>query len=342
MMKKLIFGLLFLAVGFAACTDDSDELSEVDPIKPLFNLPEGLSSADDRIVQMYEDYNSFFLYNYSDNALGYFTGVPSWIATKKDPNKVGEVLDFLDEAWIKHLNKEFHEKTMPYAIFLAEKYTFDYPYFTNGTWVIVYPEGLEAATKLSHKNRIWSSMLGRYINTLKAMVPSESFTALGGDYSKLATDMDDARKRGYMPRSFSTKTYNSLTAGTTLYDTTYVAKGEVYKAVDTTYKVADTTYTIEYKVTELEDKICIAKTTDWTYEYQAPNEWATSTSYMSAEKGPRNDFYYYIYWMTQNPSTWWVDYLKYPLIKQKYDLIRAYMISTYGFDPQKVGDLTFE
>ena len=46
--------------------------------------------------------------------------------------------------------------------------------------------------------------------------------------------------------------------------------------------------------------------------------------------------------MVGRTSEQWKVELEYPLVKKKYDILRNYLLRTYGFDIQAIGDMIYE
>lgn len=104
-----------------ACSEDN-KIGEIDPLKLDYDLPQGESSADDRILKHYEQYGGYILYKYTEQDLQYDAGIGNnYIFELADPQYVGDMLDMLDDIWFDFYPEELRQKTVPYQIFLAKR-----------------------------------------------------------------------------------------------------------------------------------------------------------------------------------------------------------------------------
>ena len=76
----------------------------------------------------------------------------------------------------------------------------------------------------------------------------------------------------------------------------------------------------------------------------SPSEWYTSGDYFTGngEIDESRDLDSFIMGMILRTSEDWAKDLEWPLVKQKYDILRNWIQETFGFDLQKVGDTTYE
>ena len=131
-MKK-IYWLMFVALGMLACAEDS-KLGEIPSLTQEYTLPQGNSPADDRIVDLHDKYGTFVLYEYIEADLKWLqvdvnNTWGDYEYTQPNPLYAGNVLDLLGECWFRFYPAEFHEKFMPYKIFLTS--TLKYVSFTG-------------------------------------------------------------------------------------------------------------------------------------------------------------------------------------------------------------------
>ena len=100
-IKWILASMLFLS----ACAKDQ-KLAEIEPLTSDYTLPQGKSAADNRIVELYNTYGSYFLYEFSrrdfdwkliNTSLNEY-GDPDFVYryTSADPNYMGDILDFLN------------------------------------------------------------------------------------------------------------------------------------------------------------------------------------------------------------------------------------------------------
>ena len=111
-MKKINLYLITLCLfGGVACTDE-DKVGDVGTLPQDYVLPQGESPADDRIVEYYNSYKSYILYEYTqpDFIYGLSQTNNSYIYEKVDPLCMDVVLDFLEDIWFDLYLTEFHAK----------------------------------------------------------------------------------------------------------------------------------------------------------------------------------------------------------------------------------------
>lgn len=60
-----------------ACSEDK-KIGEVETLTLDYELPQGKSPADDRIVEIYEKYGSYILYEYTDKDFYYDSDINFW------------------------------------------------------------------------------------------------------------------------------------------------------------------------------------------------------------------------------------------------------------------------
>ena len=96
-MKKIkIYIWMLLACVLTACSGN-DDVDYVAPWTEEYELPQGKSDADDRIVDYYNRYGSYILYEYSLIDFRYEVDEYSFYNFKlPDPAYVGNMLDLLD------------------------------------------------------------------------------------------------------------------------------------------------------------------------------------------------------------------------------------------------------
>ena len=291
-MKKIsIYFLSFWTCLLFACSGN-DEVDVIEPWEEMeYELPQGKSDADDRIVEYYEQFGTYILYEYS--YLDFLFECYEKLYELPDPVYVGDMLNFLEEIWFDFYSAEFHKQFMPLKIMLA-KYLGTEDYY-DGSLVldfIVYRRTpaivigycsdtlrkLTPATKLELKNELQVTLWQKWYPNLN--VPEEFYAV--SDYSRVAvtdpSSEDYARNRGFVANHMSS----------------------------------------------------------------TPREWCTSLDYQTGRLRESYDLMYFLIAMVVRTSADWAEDLKWPLVKQKYDILRDWIQETYGFDLQKVGDVTYE
>ena len=291
MKKILIYFGIILSYCLVSCSGN-DDIETIRPWTEEYVLPQGKSDADDRIVDYYEKFGTYILYEYS--YLDFRYEFPSYAETSyecPDPAVVGDAVSLLEDIWFNFYPAEFHKKYMPLKIMLS-KYLDQEDYYGDitshfliiGTACLAVGhctdalKNLDAETKLAYKNELQRRMWQTWVTKIE--FPEEFFTI--SDYTRAAvTDVnsdDYARKRGFVA---------NLTSGT-------------------------------------------------------PSEWSLSMSWTTKRLDDQTDLRSYIIGMALRTSEEWASDLEYPLVKQKYDLLRSWIQETFGFDLQNVGDTTYE
>ena len=292
-MKRIsIYFFSLLACCLLACLGN-DDVDVIEPWEEMeYELPQGKSDADDRIVNYFEKCGSYILYEYPDLDFD-FELSESYLYELPDPIYVGDMLDFLEETWFDFYSVEFHKHFMPLKIMLTKYLAYEDPwteevileyfcYYGSEAIAIGYCsdalQEFSPATKLEFKNELHSQL---WNNWYKELDIPEDFFAIS-DYTRVAvTDVesvDYVRNRGFVAN----------------------------------------------------------------YLNDPPREWATSLSYSTGRLDEKTDLKSYLIGMAVRTSADWAEDLKWPLVKQKYDILRDWIQETYGFDLQKVGDATYD
>ena len=122
MKKRYIIGIFIGSVLFCSCAKDSALGPDVS-LERDYVLPQGKSpQADGRIVDLYEKYGSYFLYDFTllDLNWNQVANSTSYKLALGDPAYAGDMLDLLDEVWLQFYPEEFLKKNLPYRVFMAD------------------------------------------------------------------------------------------------------------------------------------------------------------------------------------------------------------------------------
>ena len=288
-MKKISIYLgIILSYCLISCAGN-DDIETIRPWTEEYVLPQGKSDADDRIVEYYEKFGTYILYDYTYMDFHYETG-GSYEYKLPDPIYVGNMLDLLEEIWFSFYPDDFHKKYMPLKILLADYIRFKEPvsgafqeksFFISSRSCFVFGfcsdvlQEITSTTKLEYKNSIHSSLWGYYLDG-RIEYPEEFFAV--SDYSRGAemdpSSEDYARNRGFV----------------------------AYIGYD----------------------------------------WSLYPDGLTGQLDKKMDVTSFLMNMIVRTSMQWEDDLQWPLVKQKYDILRNFLQDTYGFDVQKVGDATYE
>jgi hypothetical protein len=268
----------------------------------------GASQAvNDRIVKLYEDYGSYFLYDFTqkDFVWTLSTGLSASridTALLGDPAHVGPLLDFLDLIWLRHMPENMKKgEGIPYRVFLADTIRqfrvgyppgMEYAYFTYKISGKSFAfAGVNAAfgqmtaeQKLTLKNELIGVIFNYYTSIGLVATPDAFYTF--SDYGPQPTtpvnaanpaNLEAYRQRGFLPNLYS---------GANVY------------------------------------------------------EWL-SNAYSWTTNGKSNDFNSFRMHLFQRTDEQMAPYLVYPLIKQKFDFLVDFY-NSYGIDARGIANATFE
>ena len=293
-MKKTInfFWILLPALLFVACSSEN-EIGDIEPWTEEYELPQGESDADGRIVEYNERFGTYIVYDYTYLDFYYEFG-SGYSYELADPVYVGDMLNLLEEIWFDFYPDEFHREYMPFKIMLAGNVASvnswgvtSTPQFTiarNSSSIGIgfcsdTLQKLSPATKLEFKNTLQKGLWPNWLSSME--FPDEFFNV--SDYSSAADGYDVSSANYARNRGFVANYYNGF-----------------------------------------------------------PNEWSIMVNYQTDLLDQNTDLQSFLTGMVLRTSADWAEDLKYPLVKQKYDILRNWIQETFGFDLQKVGDTTFE
>lgn len=282
-MNKILIALCF-ACFIAGCKKDTP-LKVSEPIKPDYTLPQGKSPADNRIVDLYNKYNTYFLYEYTETDFGWNQigkRESAFHATKADPRFVGDILDLLQDKWFRFYPDEFLKDRMPYKIFLADSLyiefdpmskflTYVHPGAENLALGYVNDQlrGRNAAFKNNYKIRLNYIFLEMLINKKSIELPAAFFVQSDYTRNTLANNLaspDYFKARGFV------QNYPSL-------------------------------------------------------------------EYTPVEGNKKDDVISFIKTMVSlKKMEWDRQFLNYPLLKNKYDILQTYFLTKYNVNLQQIGD----
>ncbi|MDY5488819.1 hypothetical protein [uncultured Butyricimonas sp.] len=206
-MRRINIYWLVLSIFLCVACAGNDNIGDVEPLSPDYKLPQGKSPADDRIVEYYDQYGTYILYEYTNDDIHYGSYY-EYTYNLPDPQYVGNMLDLLEDIWFDLYPIEFHRKYMPYAIFLTADLNGPLgPVFSyDGTSSLVLGkcseelEKITAETKFAYKKELQIALWNMWLNKSVFEFPDEFFKV--SDYSRTA-DADPsspnyARNRGFV------------------------------------------------------------------------------------------------------------------------------------------------
>lgn len=199
---KYYWGILLICL-FIACSGN-DDVDVIEPWEEEYTLPQGESDADSRIVDFYNQYGTYILYDYTYTDFRY--EISSTMSVElPDPKYVGDMLDLLDDIWFDFYPAEFLKKTTPLKIMLAESIQYDiWPYFVlAGESCLAFGfcsdtlQKLTPATKVEFKDELQKTLWDYFIDI---EYPDDFFAV--SDYTYVANvdpaSEDYARNRGFL------------------------------------------------------------------------------------------------------------------------------------------------
>lgn len=227
--QKYLLALIVLVLGMTSCYQDT-KLGEPIEILDDYTLPQTGASdaANTRIKSLYDKYGSYFLYDFTDNdafwkeVTGRGNSSFIWHVVKGDPKNVDQMLDLLQDAWLKYFPNDILAKGgIPYRVFLADSVyqtkdygggyirVINYNVCTEGSNSIIIA-GLDHIPTMSQtdltslKTSLFATFFNSYIEKGYIKFPDEFYSV--SDYVNCptyervnATTMDDYRGRGFAP-----------------------------------------------------------------------------------------------------------------------------------------------
>lgn len=220
-MKKILFVLVCLSVTAVSCKKETEIGGPVTIITD-YDLPQQGASkeANDRIVDIYNKYGSYILYDYEDKDVKWVQAsggsTSTLVITMGDPQYADKMLDLIGDAWLQFFPDEFLKKGgLPYRVFLADEISWDrgwtianyaYTIFGKGITLSGMNEGLSsmsAATKMQIKNEwikgVWDYYVANGLLTVPYDFYSESDYTVTPSNPNTPENKEALRKLGFLP-----------------------------------------------------------------------------------------------------------------------------------------------
>ncbi len=222
-MKMRIYAILWAILFLGGCAKDT-EIGEIPVPGADYVLPQGGdTTADQRILELYETYGSYFLYEFSEKDFNWTQvsgslGDDIFRFDPIEPSKVANLLDLLQLTWFDFYDQEFLAKTIPIRIFLTEVLQqqvseFDWDIWDYVlSWKDIYARYLDnqiavsnvdknisdmsSEEKREYKSNLQSVFLESLVTSAVIIAPDE-FLAIS-DYSDNVSDAEEARKAGFV------------------------------------------------------------------------------------------------------------------------------------------------
>ena len=180
MKNSFYLGIICFLLGIAACAEDK-ELKEIEDWKPEYSLPQGGNAdADAIIMQLYQEYRCYFLYEYTYYDFHYDITSTNNSFVLPDPAHVKGSLEFLDRVWLRFYPKEFLKKHLPYRVLLAKELSGGKDIFLGANTVALSfcsDTVLTESRKLTYKRNIHKEFWSYWIEDAEILdIPEEFFT----------------------------------------------------------------------------------------------------------------------------------------------------------------------
>lgn len=215
MKKRYAIAMLIWSIFLCSCSKDVALGPDVE-LERDYVLPQGGDpDADERIMDLYEKYGSYFLYDFTVADLNWNQVANSTLykLALGEPKYALDMLNLLDEVWLKFYPEEFLKKNLPYRIFMADTIYMVLSYMDRPTECVKTGDNSlafgymnedvknkTAAEKLELKNTV-QSLFFDLLQTRKAISIPEEFYKISDYSTKASTDPNDAdyaRKRGFV------------------------------------------------------------------------------------------------------------------------------------------------
>ncbi|GHT62156.1 hypothetical protein AGMMS50239_14720 [Bacteroidia bacterium] len=319
-MQKILYTLIGLcSVLLFSCNEDTP-IGPPLPIEPDYPLPQGNASqvANSRIQEIYDIYGSYLLYEFTDKDLNWSIASGSssalnLLGIKSDPEYVEDMVKLLDEYWLQYIPDHLLKgKWLPYRVFMAD--------------TIKRPRLPASAYSPMQRNE----------NFFSYNITGMSL-AISGVNIDLRT-LDAAEKK-------SLKNKLQFIAWKYYSDKKIIDVTDLPEEWD---KLAD--YTTAVTVANAPSRGFIPQLTvtassvfNLTAPVVFPSGVASNWFQSASTRNKENDVFAFITQITQKTDEEIQPLLdSNPVIRQKYDIIIAYILEKYGIDIRAIGNANAE
>lgn len=348
-IRNILLGML--AVAFTVACSEDNKLGDPIHLEPPYPLPEkGHSEAEDRVVDFYYKYNTFLLYDYTEEDFSYGNNSSmEYQSLPGDVKYLGAMLDLLEEVWLDLYPEEFKVRYFPFKIYLVDQLSttnkwsglptyYDYAVRTSDIVIAGMNESLNSLTakdKQKLKCIINNAYLSFLLNQKDADgnslldIPKEFYEI--SDYKKdfitnanyqAEGNPDKHLEFGYLPNLDGQYATNQ---GELLPDGTYgglIAPWAL--SVYTTNSVSDLKHF-------LANMVMIGDDFPTYPDYP-------STPLVTSPFVPWTNHYTWDYYLQQKEDGSY----KFPRIKQKLDILENYFKGNFDLDLRAIGNKKFE
>jgi hypothetical protein len=308
-MRKLFFITIVACVALIYSCAQDVEIGDPLPVEPDYVLPQvgAPQAVNDRIVQLFNNYGSYFLYDVTQKDFEWTISTGS-SASRIDsiilgnPVYVGPLLDFLESIWLQFIPDEMKKgKGIPYRVILVDQIR---------QYRVGYPPGMEylySNYKAVGKSLTFAGVneaFGQMIAAEKMTLKNELVGAIFDYYASIGLiSFPDAF---YSISDYGPQPVTPVNAANPANVEAYRQRGFLPSR----------------------------------YSGDVPGEWL-SNAYSWTTNGKPNDFSSFRLHLFQRTDEQVAPYLVYPLIKQKFDLLVDHFMNEYGIDVRSIANYTF-
>lgn len=188
-MKTIICSFVCVALGtltFTSCADNDDDLGIIQVPNTEYVLPQGKNTeADKTIVSLYEKYNTYFLYEFTEKDFQWSQvnagslDDASYRFDPISPEKVSALLEAIQKGWLDFYPENFLKKSLPFKVLLAENVQTEERTFDWDTWGYVYKWGNKPSRHIANQMAIgnisepWAEMSADEKRAFKSYVQTD-------------------------------------------------------------------------------------------------------------------------------------------------------------------------
>lgn len=186
-MKKILIFSFFLSLTLLSCMDNDDISGNLEVFdKPV--IKNDGSQVDEKIVSVYEKYNTYFKYEFEDQEYRWnWTGNELRYYSAADINKVEEVIDTVVNGVYKVFPEEFAKEYLAYKVLLVDslytggRWSDDLDYETGVNFIIIGNVGDRFDDK--DKKKLKEELLSLFVEELFSKIPYPTdFASISAEY----------------------------------------------------------------------------------------------------------------------------------------------------------------
>lgn len=284
-------------------------------IKPDYVLPQGNASkaANDLIQSIYNNYGSYFLYNFTQEDYRWLQSTGSGNPSKDtavlgDPAYVEDMLNFLNDIWLKFLPENFKKGPgLPYRLMMCD------------------------TIKTRRDGTGWPPGMEYYYEDYKIYARSITFAGMNSSLRTMTAAEKNARKNIFISVIFNYYLGNNIIdVPAAFYNVSDYSATNVPVTPITGTSATNTANREAFRTRGFLPA---------SYSGTFVQEWMFgSWSWPSAKS---NDISSFLLHVTTRTDAEMAPYLTYPRIKQKFDLLVNHFQTKYGIDVRAIANASF-